>query len=147
VLWDRHTWLRALFMREGDDPWLVRLRWAERPLGGSRFSNQYGRLMRHAGPDSLVFCQVGRFVEFYGPQRDRAAPVLRLVRMRIARGGYAFSVGFPVSLRERYVARAVRAGYAVADVREVVRIEPRCAARVVVAVWLPCGRESKIASA
>jgi DNA mismatch repair ATPase MutS len=102
--------------------------------------------MRHAGPDSLVFCQVGRFVEFYGPQRERAARVLRLVRVRMARGGYGFSVGFPASLRGAYLSRAVRAGYVVADVREVDRMEPRCATRTIVAVWSPRGRATKIAA-
>ena len=78
-----------------------------------------------------------RFVEFFGPQRDRAARALRLVRVGTGRGGYAFGVGFPVSLRDLYLARAVRAGYGVADVRETGRIDARCAARVVVAVWIP----------
>jgi DNA mismatch repair ATPase MutS len=106
-------------------------------LGGPRFSKQYRRLIRRAGRTTLVFCQVGRFIEFYGPRREAAAQALRLVRVSIARGGYGFSVGFPVSLRERYVSVAVRAGYAVAEVREAGRLAPRCAARGVVAVWLP----------
>jgi RNA-directed DNA polymerase len=142
-LWGRHQWLAGFFVREGDDPWPVQARWPERRVGGSSFSSHYRRLIRHAGRTSLVF-----FVEFFGPQRERAARVLRLVRVRMVRGGYGFSVGFPASLRERYLARAVRAGYVVADVREVGRMEPRCAARAVVAVWLPReGQEARGAKA
>ena len=33
------------------------------------FHAQYWRLARRAGNDSLVFFRVGRFIEFYGPQR------------------------------------------------------------------------------
>ena len=49
--------------------------------------DQYGRLIRHAGRKVLVFCQVGRFIEFYGPQRAVAMRVLRLVRVDMGRGG------------------------------------------------------------
>ena len=80
---------------------------------------------------------MGRFVEFYGPQRLRASPVLRLVRVHIARAGFGFSVGFPLRLRQTYIARAVRAGCPVAEVREVDRLLGRCTARQVVAVWMP----------
>jgi hypothetical protein len=137
ALWDRHDWLAGLFVREGHDPWLVRARWPERPLRGPRFSAQYWRLIRRAGRTTLVFCQVGRFIEFYGPQREVAAQALRLVRVSIARGGYGFSVGFPVSLQAGYVSRAVRGGYVVAEVHEAGRLAARCAARRVIAIWLP----------
>ena len=85
----------------------------------------------------MVFCQVGRFVEFYGPQRLLAARALQLVRVGIARGGFAFSVGLPLRLSGAYIARAVRAGCAVAEVREVDRLSRTCAARQVVAVRIP----------
>jgi hypothetical protein len=133
-MWQRHPWLHAICRRTG---WSIDLRWPARDLRGPRFSRQYGRLIRRAGERMLVFCQVGRFIEFYGPQREVAAQVLRLVRVGIGRGGYAFSVGFPVSIRAEYLARAVRAGCVVADVREVGRVEPQCAERRVVAIWLP----------
>ena len=137
ALWDRHKWLASFFACDAHDPWLVQARWPERTVGGPRFSTQYWRLIRRAGRKTLVFCQVGHFVEFYGPQRERAARVLRLVRVKMGRGGYAFSVGFPASLRGVYLSRAVRAGFVVADVREVDRMEPRCATRAVVAIWCP----------
>jgi RNA-directed DNA polymerase len=137
ALWRRHGWLRALFERLPGDPWRVQARWPERRLGGPRSSSQYSRLIRHAGHDALVFCQVGRFVEFYGPQRLLAARALQLVRVSITRGGFAFSVGVPVRLSGAYIARAVRAGFAVADVREVDRLSRTCATRQVVAVWIP----------
>ncbi|MBX3027853.1 hypothetical protein KF840_23405 [bacterium] len=136
-LWDRHGWLVALFAPVGDDPWRVLLRWPHQPVAALRFSIQYRRLIRHAGPRTLLFCQVGRFVEFFGPQREPAARALRLVRVGMARAGYGFSVGFPVSLRAAYVSRAVRAGYVVADVREGEPLLPGCATRAVVAIWWP----------
>lgn len=87
-------------------------------------------------------------MELYGAQREIAARVLRLVRVKIGRGGYAFSVGFPTSLRGEYVSRAVRAGYVVADVREVGPGIPRCADLAVVALWLPGeGRATSVAKA
>jgi retron-type reverse transcriptase len=137
ALWERHGWLRAFFTREGHDPWRVQARWPEHRLGGPRFSSQYSRLIRHAGRDALVFCQVGRFVEFYGPQRLLAARALQLVRVGIARGGFAFSGGLPLRLSGAYIARAIRAGYAVAEVREVDRLSRTCCGRQVVAVWIP----------
>jgi hypothetical protein len=140
ALWARHGWLSALFAQAPQDPWRVQARWPERRLGGPRFSSQYGRLIWHAGQRALVFCQVGRFVEFYGPQRLLATRALRLVRVSIARGGFAFSVGLPQRLSGVYTARAVRAGYAVAEVREVDRLSRSCAARQVVAVWMPARR-------
>lgn len=137
ALWERHGWLRALFARAGRDPWRVHARWPERRLGGPRFSSQYGRLIRHAGHNAVVFCQVGRFVEFYGPQRILASGACQLVRVAIARGGFAFSVGFPRRVQETYIARAVWAGYTIVEVREVERLHRRCATRQVVAVWIP----------
>jgi RNA-directed DNA polymerase len=133
-IWQRHAWLYSICRRSG---WSIDLRWPARDLRGPRFSRQYGRLIRRAGERTLVFCQVGRFIEFYGPQRELAAQVLRLVRLGIGRGGHAFSVGFPVAIRAEYLSRAVRAGCVVADVREVGRVDPHCAERRVVAVWLP----------
>jgi len=142
-MWQRHPWLHAICRRTG---WSIDLRWPARDLRGPRFSRQYGRLLRRAGERTLVFCQVGRFIEFYGPQRDLAARVLRLVRVGIGRGGHAFSVGFRVFLRAAYLSRAVRAGCVVADVREVGRVEPQCAERRVVAIWLPAGEPNTAAA-
>ena len=137
ALWERHSWLRAFFAHAEHDPWRVQIRWPERRLSGPRFSSQYGRLIRHAGQDALVFCQVGRFVEFYGPQRLLASRTFHLVRVAIARGGFGFSVGFPLRMRGTYIARAVRAGYSIVEVREVERLHRTCATRQVVAVWIP----------
>ena len=136
-LWERHGWLRAFFGRAPHDPWRVQARWPERAVGGQRFSYQYGRIIRRADHDTLVFLQVGKFVEFYGPQRILASRAFRLVRVAMARGGFAFCVGFPLRLRQTYIARAVRAGYAVAEVREVERLSRNCAMRQIVAVWIP----------
>jgi RNA-directed DNA polymerase len=137
-VWSRHRWLDALLVRAAAAPWRVRERWPQCLVGGPRFSGQYGRrLIQRAGERTLVFCQVGAFVEFYGPQREPATRVLRLVRVQVARGGYAFSVGFPARLRGENMSRAVRAGDAVVDVREVGRLAPRCAQRCIVALYLP----------
>ena len=40
-------------------------------------------------------------------------------------------------MRQTYIARAVRAGYAVAEVREVERLSRTCVMRQIVAVWIP----------
>ena len=137
AVWERHRWLRAFFEFSLDDPWRVHARWPERAVGGVRFSTQYGRFIRRAGDRSLVFCRVGTFVQFYGPQRTLATRVLRLARVAMARGGFAFSVGFPLRLLASYVARGVRAGYTVVEVRESHRLCRRCASRQVTAVWTP----------
>jgi RNA-directed DNA polymerase len=137
ALWERHRWLHAFFNERPRNPWRLQGRWPEQVVGGVRFSAQYGRFIRYAGARTLMFCQVGRFVEFYGPQRIVAGEVLRLVRVGVARGGFAFSVGFPVRLRGTYIAQAVRAGYTVVDAREVDRFAAGCAARQVVTVWVP----------
>jgi len=112
-----------------------------------------GRMLQEGNVILLVNCgflpielAFGRVIEFYGPQRERATRVLRLVRVRMARGGYGFGVGFLASLRGAYLSRAVRAGYVVADVRKVDRMEPICATRTIVAVWSPSGRSAEIAS-
>jgi len=145
ALWQRHGWLRAFFEHEPQEPWRVQGRWPEQAVGGLRFSTQYGRFIRRAGSGTLVFCQVGKFVEFFGPQRLAATQALRLVRVSVARGGFAFSVGFPLRLRDAYIGRAVRAGYTVVEVDEVDRLRRTCASRQVVAVWLPAkwGRQSR----
>ncbi len=137
ALWERHGWLWAFFARHPHDPWRVQARWPERAVGGPRFSHQYGRFIRRADHHTLVFLQVGKFIEFYGPQRILASHALRLARVTVARGGFGFSVGFPLRLRQTYIARAVQDGYAVAEVREGDRLSQSCAARQVVAVWIP----------
>ncbi len=73
---------------------------------------QYRQFVAHAGERNLVFCPVGRFVEFYGPQRLVAERVFGLRRTYRPRGGYAFVVGFPRRLAWRYLGRAVDAGCA-----------------------------------
>ena len=68
--WDRHPWLGALFAREG---WAVEERWPLRRIAQARrFQGQYWELVRRAGEGCLLFCQIGRFVEFRGPQRAAA---------------------------------------------------------------------------
>lgn len=138
-----HAWLDALFVGAAWESWRIQARWPLRTIGGPRFSRQYGRLIRHAGDGALVFCRVGRFVEFYGPQRQIATTALRLLRATIARAGHAFSVGFPVTLQGAYLSRAVRAGYTVADVREEGRTNPRCAERRVVTVYVPVSQVNR----
>jgi hypothetical protein len=114
--WRRRRWLGALFARRG---WQVEERWGARRLARARgFHAQYRHLLRRAGPDCLVFCQVGRFVEFRGPQRLLAQRALRLRRAYLPRAGHAFAAGFPAQLRGLYEARAVEGGFTVVRVRE-----------------------------
>jgi hypothetical protein len=115
--WKRYEWLSALFERCG---WALEERWQDRRILRSRsFVSQYWQLVRHAGSDSLIFCQVGRFIEFYGPQRLLAMKSLGLRSAALPRGGYAFRAGFPVYLSQLYKARALRHGLTVIEVCQV----------------------------
>jgi hypothetical protein len=135
VAW-RRDWLRLLFRREG---WRAVERWPVlRPLPRRRFAQQYRRLLRHAGDDVLVFCQVGRFVEMYGPQRLAALRRLRLAMIYRPRAGFGFAVGFPLKLAAVFEKRALASGAAVVHVGE--SGEPgvgACAPRRVTRLVLP----------
>ena len=61
----------------------------------------------------LLFARVGRYVEFYGPQRLLAQRVLCLRPVPIARFGWGLTAGFPVWHAARFAARAIDAGAAV----------------------------------
>jgi DNA mismatch repair ATPase MutS len=115
-LWAKHRWLEALFERR---EWSFAARWSRRGLLRARsFHAQYWRLARHAENDSLVFFQVGRFIEFYGPQRLLASRILGLRAACIDRVRFALAAGFPKSLCEIYLLRAIRQGVIVVVVRE-----------------------------
>jgi len=84
-IWKRYPWLQALFVRQG---WLVTERWPRRAMTRAfDIRSQYWSLARQADPEALLFCQVGKFVEFYGPQRLVAAPVLNLHTAALSRAG------------------------------------------------------------
>ena len=61
---------------------------------------------------------VGRFIEFYGPQRLLASRILGLRAACIDRGRFALTAGFPTGLCEIYLLRAIRQGVVVVVVRE-----------------------------
>jgi len=66
-IWARRAWLQALLERRG---WSFAERWSRRGLFRARsLHGQYWRLARYADDHTLIFFQVGRFIEFYGPQR------------------------------------------------------------------------------
>lgn len=134
--WDRHPWLGALFAREG---WAVEERWPLRRIARARrFQGQYGALVRRACERCLIFCQVGRFVEFRGPQRAAAEQALGLRRAYLPRGPYAFTAGFPVRLSGYYKRRAIAQGLTVVDVRErPAPLASGCKARLLVEVLVP----------
>ena len=122
-------------------------RWPERRIASARrFQDQYWLLVFRAGVRCLVFCQVGRFVEFRGPQRALAERVLRLRTAYLPRAGYALAVGFPGRLHRNYQARALGEGMAVAVVRETGDRAGACACRRVVEVVVP-GTEQRKAKA
>jgi len=99
--------------------WSFTVRWSPRGLLRARsFHAQYSRLARHADDHTLLFFQVGRFIEFYGPQRLLASRILRLRAARIVRGSFALAAGFPTSLCEFYLLRAIRQAVTVVVVRE-----------------------------
>jgi RNA-directed DNA polymerase len=113
-IWQRYVWLSLLFDAHG---WGARFRW--RPHGRApRFATRYRRLLRSPPAACLLFLTVGRYVEFYGPQRLLAQRVLGLRPIRRPRAGYALSVGFPYWLAARFAERALRSGVAVALVRQ-----------------------------
>ncbi|MCU0936048.1 MAG: hypothetical protein MUF66_08235 [Gammaproteobacteria bacterium] len=114
AVWQQYPWLAALFEREG---WSFDARWGGRELARApSLSAQYRVLLRHADADVLVFCQVGRFIELYGPQRLLAEQTLGLTPALVPRAGYAFTAGFPRGLAGDYALRAIRAGLAVVQV-------------------------------
>jgi hypothetical protein len=111
AIWTRRPWLAALFARDG---WALVPRWPTRsgePM--RRFSAQYWALVGRAGERVLVFFSVGRYVEFYGPQRLLAERALGLRPISLPRAGYGFTVGFPRRLICKYARRATEAGLAV----------------------------------
>jgi RNA-directed DNA polymerase len=140
-VWGDYPWLALLFDREG---WVVHERWPPRPIARARrFQQQYRELVRRARQDCLVFNQVGRFIEFYGPQRTIAERSLGLRRVYSPRAGHAFTVGFPASLAGVYRSRAIRQGMAVVDVREVDAVVPYgCKPRLPVGVLMPTLRQT-----
>ncbi len=130
-MWERHHWLSAIFKRCG---WVLEERWKGRHILRSRsFVSQYWRLVSRTSSDCIVFCQVGRFIEFYGPQRFVAMASLGLRSTALPRGGYAFRAGFPVYLSNFYKKRALRKGLTVLDVSEVYAPLNRC-----IVLRLPC---------
>jgi RNA-directed DNA polymerase len=107
-------------------------------------SEERARVRSHKGPipevlqPVLVFCQVGRFIEFYGPQRVAAMQALGLRVVALPRAGYAFTVGFPARLSGPYTARAIRQGLIVVEVRQAPTPPGRgCSLRLPCAVLVP----------
>ncbi|HYD48952.1 MAG TPA: RNA-directed DNA polymerase [Terriglobales bacterium] len=102
----QHGWLGAMFRLRG---FRLRRRWQLAPMGRG-FAAQYRALLRGAGPDMVLFCPVGRFIELRGPQRLIGERWLGLRRTYLPRGGFAFAVGFPLFLTARFEQRALRIG-------------------------------------
>ena len=116
-VWDRYPWLGALYAHRG---WSLEARWSGRCSGRApSLRSQYAAVLRHAGNDSLVFFEVGRYIEFYGPQRLLAVRVLGLRRVRLRRACYAFAAGFPRRLCGAYLRRALGQGFKVVWVPQV----------------------------
>lgn len=116
-IWTTRPWLEALLERRN---WWFAERWSRRRLlRGRNFHSQYWQLACHAGEHSLVFFQVGRFIEFYGPQRLLATRVLGLRPAAIHRGRFALVAGFPVRLAEVYFRRAIAQGVPVVALRRI----------------------------
>jgi len=106
----RHDWAAALLRVDG---WRVRPRWAPLGLLQPRSRRTYAAIARAAGHSTLVFTRVGRYVEFFGPQRLLAQHALRLRPVGIRRFGYGLSAGFPTGCEARMVERALRRGHTV----------------------------------
>jgi hypothetical protein len=136
--WTKRAWLRALLERRG---WSFGERWSRRRLLRARsFHSQYWRLAIHAGEESLIFFQVGRFIEFYGPQRFLAVQALGLRAVAMDRGRFAIITGFPARLFDFYVRRAIHCDLTVVEVRQVsARLGAERASRLPRAVLIPLG--------
>lgn len=65
-----------------------------------------------------MFCRVGRYFEFYGPQRLLAQSLLGLRPAPLSRAGYGLTAGFPLQLLHTMVVRAASRGIAVAVIDE-----------------------------
>ena|SRR2546427_4682474 len=116
-MWAERPWLEALFDRRG---WTFTRRLSGRAMiGKANFHRQYWALARDAGEHSLVFFQVGRFIEFYGPQRLLASRLLGLRPVPLHRAKFAFTAGFPIRLVDNYFRRALRQGLSVVAVPQV----------------------------
>ncbi len=135
-MWERYPWLGALFARQG---WTLAERWPTRRIARARrFQSQYWHLARYAGDDCLIFFQVGRFIEFYGPQRVAAAQALGLHAVALPRAGYAFTAGFPERWSGLYTSRALRQGLIVLEVRQTpALLRQGCIPRLPRAVVIP----------
>lgn len=122
--------------------WSFAARWSRRGLLRARsFHAHYWRLASRAENDSLVFFPVGRFIEFYGPQRLLASRILGLRTACIDRGRFAFTAGFPAGLCENYLLRAIRQGVVVVVVREeLARHSHTVATRRPTSLLIPLGR-------
>ena len=115
-IWEKYPWLGALFTRQA---WTIEVRWPRRGVASaSGFRSQYWRFIRRAGDNSLIFFQVGRFIEFYGPQRFLAMRALGLKAAALPRADYGFRAGFPIELLDLYALRAIKKGLPVVDVRQ-----------------------------
>jgi len=115
------------------------------PATAATISGSMSVVARHASKDSLVFFQVGRFIEFYGPQRFLAVRTLGLRSAAITRAGYAFTAGFPTHLSGLNASRANKKGLSVLEVRQLsAPIQQDCPPRVPGSVLMPnWGTESR----
>ncbi|MFT5042960.1 MAG: RNA-directed DNA polymerase, partial [Hyphomicrobiaceae bacterium] len=135
--WAQFPWLAHLFERDG---WRQRARVPSSHCADAapkRYADRYRRVAAFAGEGCLVFWPVGRFVEFYGPQRLAAEAILGLKTARLARGDYALTAGFPIWLTPLFAKRALRAGCAVVIVGQQPRHGSGLRVRSPVSVLLP----------
>jgi RNA-directed DNA polymerase len=132
-VWETYPWLGGIFQRDG---WATAERFpVARIARASSFRRQYWALVRRAGERCLVFCPVGRFMEFRGPQRLAAQQVLGLRPANLPRGGFALAAGFPRQLAPCYRQRALQQGWDVVEVRQGDRGAGTCTSRVPSAIW------------
>jgi RNA-directed DNA polymerase len=135
ALWKDFPWLGTVFEVH---EWAVAARFSARPIVRARhFQQQYWALVSRAGSICLVFCRVGRFVEFRGIQRGLAERTLGLRTACCPRAGFALVAGFPIHLVPCYRWRAIRKGCAVVEVREGIENVNGCRLRVPEVLWRP----------
>ena len=94
-----------------------------------------------------MFFPLARFIEFYGPQRMLAVPLLGLNTVFLPRSAFALLAGFPAYLSTRFAGLAIRQGYAVIFASQMPSLfNHGDKSRVPHHVWLPAQTDRSVSS-
>ncbi|MFZ5766253.1 MAG: reverse transcriptase domain-containing protein [Thermodesulfobacteriota bacterium] len=124
-LWERHPWLAELFTVDNQG----RLHPCYEPTAPKSLAEQYGWALRRF-PGHCLFFQVGRFVEFFGEQTERAAALFGLKARPQGRPGLGPCCGFPLARLRACKKEALRRRLSYAVIAEHGRATKRLKRRV-----------------